>query len=151
MDERLALPEEAVAWVMEGGAPRDGAEQIVAYIAEGKRVLGMVPTRQRIIAERFFDEAGGMQLVIHSPFGSRINRAWGMVLRKRFCRNFDFELQAAATDEGVNLSLGPQHSFPVDDIFRYVKSNTAEDVLIQAVLQAPVFGVRWRWVASRSG
>jgi ATP-dependent Lhr-like helicase len=150
VDERLPVPETAIAWVMEQGAGRDVAEQVVEYIAEGKRVLGMVPTAGRLIAERFFDEAGGMQLVIHSLWGRRINRAWGMALRKRFCRNFDFELQAAATDEGINLSLGPQHSFLVDDIFRYVKSNTAEDMLIQAVLQSPVFGVRWRWVASRS-
>ena len=150
VDERLSVPDTAIAWVMEQGVTREVAEQVVEYVAEGKRVLGMVPTRERIISERFFDEAGGMQLVIHAPFGSRINRAWGMALRKRFCRSFDFELQAAATDEGINLSLGPQHSFPVDDIFRYVKSNTAEDVLVQAVLQSPVFGVRWRWVASRS-
>ena len=150
VDERLALPEEAVAWVMEGGASRDAAEQIVAYIAEGKRVLGLVPTGERLIAERFFDEAGGMQLVIHSPLGSRINRAWGLALRKRFCVGFNYELQASATDEGINIALGPQHSFPVADVFGYVKSPTARDVLLQAVLQAPVFGTRWRWTASRS-
>ncbi|MCH8199830.1 MAG: DEAD/DEAH box helicase, partial [Chloroflexi bacterium] len=150
VDERLARPEEAVAWVMEGGASRDAAEQIVAYIAEGKRVLGLVPTAERLIAERFFDEAGGMQLVIHSPLGSRINRAWGLALRKRFCVGFNYELQASATDEGINIALGPQHSFPVADVFGYVKSPTARDVLLQAVLQAPVFGTRWRWTASRS-
>ncbi|MCH7607430.1 MAG: DEAD/DEAH box helicase [Chloroflexi bacterium] len=150
VDERLARPEEAVAWVMEGGASREAAEQIVAYIAEGKRVLGLVPTAERLIAERFFDEAGGMQLVIHSPLGSRINRAWGLALRKRFCVGFNYELQASATDEGINIALGPQHSFPVADVFGYVKSPTARDVLLQAVLQAPVFGTRWRWTVSRS-
>ena len=150
VDERLLVPDTAVAWLMEQGASREAAEQVVEYVAEGKRVLGMVPTRERIISERFFDEAGGMQLVIHSPWGSRINRAWGLALRKRFCRAFDFELQAAATDEGINISLGPQHSFPVEDPFRYVKSATAEGVLTQAVLQSPIFGIRWRWAASRS-
>ena len=85
-----------------------------------------------------------MQLVIHAPFGARINRAWGLALRKRLCRTFDFELQAAATDDGINISLGPQHSFPLEDIFRLLTSRTAEQVLLQAVLQSPVFGTRWR-------
>ncbi len=150
VDERLHARETAVALVMEGSVSREAADQIVAYIEEGKRVLGIVPTREKLAAERFFDEAGGMQLVVHSPWGSRINRAWGLALRKRFCAGFDFELQAAATDEGINISLGPQHSFPVEDAFRYLKPATARDVLLQAVLQSPVFPLRWRWTASRS-
>lgn len=126
------------------------AEQLVAYLEEGIRVLGAVPTARRIIAERFFDESGGMQLVIHCPLGSRINRAWGMALRKRFCRQFDFELQAAATDDGINLSLGPQHSFPLEDIFRFLHSRTVREILVQAVLQSPLFPIRWRHVATRA-
>ena len=150
VDARLHAPERAAAWLMEQGASREAAEQVVAYVEEGKRVLGLTPTRERVIAERFFDEAGGMQLVIHSPWGSRVNRAWGLALRKRLCRAFDFELQAAATDDGINISLGPQHSFPAEEIFGYVKSRTAEPLLTQAVLQSPVFGTRWRWTASRA-
>ena len=150
VDERLATPDTAAAWVMGVGVGRDAAEQVVEYVAEGKRVLGVVPTATRIVAERFFDEAGGMQLVIHSPMGSRINRAWGLALRKRICRTFNVELQAAATDDGVNLALGPQHSFPVEDVFRYLKSPTVERVLTQAVLAAPLFTTRWRWTATRS-
>ncbi len=151
LDARLEAPEGAVAWLMEQpGVGRDAAEQAVAYLQEGKRVLGMVPTQRRVVAERFFDETGGMQLVIHAPFGARINRAWGFALRKQICRTFDFELQAAATDDGVNLSLGPQNSFPLEDVFRYLRSRTAEDVLTQAVLQGPIFPIRWRWDATRS-
>ena len=150
VDERLHVRDTAVALLMEGGASPEAAEQVVAYVEEGKRVLGIVPTAEKIVAERFFDEAGGMQLVVHSPLGSRINRAWGLALRKRFCAGFDFELQAAATDEGINISLGPQHSFPVDEVFSYLKPATAEDVLTQAVLQSPIFPLRWRWTASRS-
>ena len=150
VDERLHARDTAVALVMESGASREVAEQVVAYVEEGKRVLGIVPTAEKIVAERFFDEAGGMQLVVHSPLGSRINRAWGLALRKRFCAGFNFELQAAATDEGINISLGPQHSFPVEEVFSYLKPATAEDVLTQAVLQSPIFPLRWRWTASRS-
>ena len=113
-------------------------------------MLGMVPTGRRVVAERFFDESGGMQLVIHAPFGSRINRAWGMALRKKICRTFDFELQAAATDDGLNFSLGPSQSFPIEDVFRYIRAVNAEEVLLQAVLQAPLFGTRWRWDATRA-
>ena len=138
-------------WLTEElGFPRDAAEQAAAYIAEGVRILGTVPTKKRIVAERFFDESGGMQLILHSPFGSRINRAWGMGLRKEICRTFDFELQAAATEDGVNLSLGPSLSFPLSDTFRYVSDKKAEKVLTQAILQSPLFGVRWRWAASRA-
>ena len=140
-----------VQWLIdELGVPREAAEQACAYIAEGVRILGTVPSKQRIVAERFFDESGGMQLIIHSPYGARINRAWGMALRKEICRTFDFELQAAATDDGINFSLGPSLSFPLSDIFRYVNAARAEKVLTQAILQAPLFGLRWRWDASRS-
>ena len=142
---------DAPRWLAEEtGCSRDAAEQACAYIDEGARILGTVPTKNRVVAERFFDESGGMQLVVHSPFGSRINRAWGMSLRKEICRTFDFELQAAATEDGINLSLGPSLSFPVEDTFRYVPPAKAEKVLTQAVLQAPLFGVRWRWTASRA-
>ena len=113
-------------------------------------MLGTVPTKKRIVAERFFDETGGMQLIIHSPLGSKINRAWGMALRKKICCTFDFELQAAATDDGILFSLGPSMSFPVADTFRYIRSDTAVEVLTQAVLQAPLFRIRWRWDASRA-
>ena len=150
IDERLHARPTAIALLREVGASEEAAEQIVAYVEEGKRVLGVVPTREKLVAERFFDEAGGMQLVIHSPWGSRINRAWGLALRKRFCVGFNFELQAAATDEGINVSLSPQHSFPVEEAFRYVKSPTARDVLLQAALQSPLFPLRWRWTASRA-
>jgi ATP-dependent Lhr-like helicase len=142
--------DDAVRWLGDEGFSTDAAEQAVAYMAEGVRILGTVPTKSRIVAERFFDESGGMQLVIHSPFGSKINRAWGMALRKQICRTFDFELQAAATDDGINLSLGPSQSFPLADVFRYISSGAVDEVLTQAVLQAPLFGVRWRWDASRA-
>ena len=151
VSQRLERPQTAVRWVMdEAGVDNEIAGQLVAYMAEGVRVLGMVPTARRVVAERFFDESGGMQLVIHAPFGSRINRAWGMALRKKICRTFDFELQAAATDDGVNFSLGPSQSFPLEDVFRYIRSANAEEVLLQAVLQAPLFGTRWRWDATRA-
>ena len=151
IDQRLDRPQAAEDWVAaESGVSREAAQQLVAYLVEGKKVLGLVPTGRRVVAERFFDESGGMQLVIHSPFGSRINRAWGMALRKRICRSFDFELQASATDDGINLSLGPQLSIPVSEIFTYVSSRTAESILVQAILQAPLFGTRWRWNATRA-
>ena len=138
-------------WVVaESGVDTEASRQLVAYIEEGKRVLGVTPSKNRVIAERFFDESGGMQLVIHAPFGARINRAWGMALRKKICRSFDFELQAVATDDGLNFSLGPGLSMPVEDVFSYLRSGTIEEVLTQAVLQAPIFGTRWRWNATRS-
>ena len=147
----LQDPEAAISWLAaQAGVGRDAAEQTVAYLREGKRLLGKVPSQHEVVAERFFDEAGGTQLVIHAPFGARINRAWGFALRKQICRTFDFELQAAATDDGLNISLGPQHSFPLGDIFRFLSSRTIEEVLRQAVLQAPVFTTRWRWNATRS-
>src|SRR5688572_17094809 len=104
----------------------------------------------RIVFERFFDESGGMQLVIHSPLGTRINRAWGLALRKRFCRSFNFELQASADDNGIVLSLGPQHSFPIEQMFSMLNRGNARDLLVQALLAVPMFGVRWRWNATRA-
>ena len=134
----------------ECGADQRAAEQILAYHQSGLRMLGAVPTQRTVIAERFFDEASGMQLVIHSPFGGRINRAWGLALRKRFCVSFDFELQAAATDEGLVLSLGERHSFPLETVWALLRSSTVREVLTQAVLQAPMFMARWRWNVSRA-
>jgi ATP-dependent Lhr-like helicase len=136
----------AAAWLAEEtGIPLDAARELAAYLAESRRILGVLPTQQTLVLERFFDESGGMQLVLHAPFGSRINRAWGLALRKRFCRQFNFELQAAATEDAVLLSLGPQHSFPLADVFRYLHPATAKDILVQAFLDAPVFQTRWRW------
>ena len=151
MDQLLDNPDEAQKQVMaESGVSVEAARQLVAYMTEGKRVLGLVPTGKRVVAERFFDESGGMQLVIHAPFGAGINRAWGMALRKRICRASDLELQASATDDGLNFSLGPQLSFPLEEVFGYLSSRSVEEVLLQAVLQAPVFGTRWRWNATRA-
>ncbi len=134
----------------EAGLGPVGAEQIVAYVNETRAVLGCVPTVDRVVAERFFDESGGMQLVLHTPFGGRINRAWGLALRKRFCVNFDFELQAAATDDGIVISLTDRHSFPLDTVFSYLNPATVERDLTQASLAAPMFTNRWRWNAARA-
>ena len=124
------------------------ASQVIAYLASAHAALGCLPTQQTIVFERFFDEAGGMQLVIHSPYGSRINRAWGLALRKRFCRTFNFELQAAATEDTIILSLTTAHSFELIDVAKYLHPNTAREILIQALLAAPMFTTRWRWDAS---
>jgi len=141
----------AVAWLKdECGLDDAGAEQIVEYVITGRAVLGEVPTQQTIIAERFFDEGGGMQLIIHAPFGGRINKAWGLALRKRFCRSFNFELQAAATDNGLNIALAEQHSFPLSDVFHYLQTETVQEILEQAALASPIFATRWRWDANRS-
>ena len=134
----------------ECGLDRLGAEQAVDYVRAGARSLGAVPSEDTVVAERFFDEAGGMQMVVHAPFGSRINRAWGLALRKRFCRAFNFELQAAATDNGLVLSLSDQHSFPLEVIFSYLRPDTVSKVLTDALLAAPMFGARWKWNASRA-
>src|SRR5690349_11700889 len=134
----------------ETGLSEIGARQLAEYFAATYKALGVIPSQKKIVLERFFDESGGMQLVIHSPFGIRINRAWGLALRKRFCRSFNFELQAAATDDAIVLSLGTQHSFPLDEVFRYLHSNSVCDVLVQALLDAPMFPIRWRWNATRS-
>jgi ATP-dependent Lhr-like helicase len=123
----------------------NAAEQIAAYLGEAKRSLGAVPTIEAIALERFFDESGGMQLVLHAPFGSRVNRAWGLALRKKFCQGFNFELQAAATEEGIVLSLGELHSFPLEEVFRYLHPNTVRETLMQAILASPIFETRWRW------
>jgi ATP-dependent helicase Lhr and Lhr-like helicase len=132
------------------GLPSAGAEQVVEYLAASFVALGAVPTQDTLVVERFFDEAGDQHVVLHAPFGSRTNRAWGLALRKRFCRSFNFELQAAATEDAILLSLGPTHSFPLEDVFRFLHSSSVRDVLVQAMLDAPVYGVRWRWNASRA-
>jgi ATP-dependent helicase Lhr and Lhr-like helicase len=126
------------------------ASTLVEYLAASKAMLGILPTQQQVVFERFFDETGDMHFVIHAPFGSRINKAWGLALRKRFCRRFNFELQAAANEDSLILSLGPTHSFPLEEPAGYLKAQTVETVLIQALLAAPVFPTRWRWVANIS-
>ncbi len=142
---------DAVSWLkLECGLDHAGAEQAVEYVITGRALLGAVPTQTTVIAERFFDESGGMQLVIHAPFGARVNKAWGLALRKRFCRSFNFELQAAATDNGLNISLSEQHSFPLADVFHFLHPNSMRSVLEQAVLASPLFTTRWRWDAGRA-
>jgi ATP-dependent Lhr-like helicase len=141
----------AIAWLIaESGVSREAAVQIVEYLASSAQILGALPTHDTIILERFFDDSGGMQLVLHAPFGSRVNRAWALALRKRFCRQFNFELQAAATEEGLLLSLSDQHAFPLADVFRYLHPSTVREILVQAFLDAPVFQTRWRWNATVS-
>lgn len=155
------LREDVAAAIAAGGAPggvnwlrrdvgldEEAALQIVDYLGKALAALGALPTQSRIVLERFFDESGGTQLIIHSPYGSRLNRAWGLALRKRFCRQFNFELQAAATEDAIILSLSTSHSFPLLEVSRYLHSATALDVLVQALLDAPLFGVRWRWNAT---
>ncbi|WP_439859440.1 DEAD/DEAH box helicase [Pseudomonas sp. MBLB4136] len=138
----------ATSWLMQAlDLDEAAARQIVEYLAQARAALGALPTQQRLVMERFFDESGGMQLIIHSPFGSRVNRAWGLALRKRFCRSFNFELQAAASEDALILSLATSHSFPLDEVWRYLHSNSAEQILVQALLDAPLFAVRWRWNA----
>jgi ATP-dependent Lhr-like helicase len=142
---------EAVLWLQnECALDRGGAEQAVAYVRAGKAILGVVPTDTTLVAERFFDEGGGMQLILHTPVGARINRAWGLSLRKKFCRSFNLELQAAATDNGLVLSLTDQHAFPLEVVWEFVKSASVEETLRQALLTAPMFGARWRWNATRA-
>ncbi|HEU4508805.1 MAG TPA: DEAD/DEAH box helicase [Pyrinomonadaceae bacterium] len=149
-DKKIDL-EPAVEWlIQEVGVSRYAAEQIVEYLAGAKIVLGVMPSQDNLVLERFFDDSGSMQLVLHSPFGSRLNRAWGLALRKRFCRKFNFELQAAATEDAIVLSLGPTHSFPLDDVFHYLNSKTVRQLLCQALLDAPMWNIRWRWNVTRS-
>ncbi|HLF05739.1 MAG TPA: DEAD/DEAH box helicase, partial [Thermoplasmata archaeon] len=144
-------PERAVDLLLsECGLARSAAEQLVEYLGAGRAALGCVPTTETLVLERFFDESGGMQVVLHSPFGQRVNRAWGLSLRKKFCRTFNFELQAAASDDAVVLSLGPMHSFPLDEVFHYVTTKNVDHTLEQALLPAPMFALRWRWNATRS-
>ena len=132
------------------GISRAAAEQIVEYLAGAKVVLGVMPSQDNIVLERFFDDSGSMQLIVHSPFGSRLNRAWGLALRKRFCRKFNFELQAAATEDAIVLSLGPTHSFPLEDVFHYLNSRSVRQLLCQALLDAPMWNIRWRWNVTRA-
>jgi ATP-dependent Lhr-like helicase len=150
-ERALDAQHSAVHWLkQECALDQRGAQQAIEYVVGSKAILGVVPTQTTIVAERFFDESGGMQLVIHAPFGGRITKAWGLALRKRFCVTFDFELQAAATDNGLVISLGEKHSFPLESVFGYLRSASVREVLLQAVLQAPMFATRWRWNASRS-
>jgi ATP-dependent helicase Lhr and Lhr-like helicase len=138
-----------VSWLEgEVGVAAPAAVQAAGYLATARAALGALPTRETVVLERFFDEAGGMQLVIHSPFGSRVNRAWGLALRKRFCRSFNFELQAAATEDAIVLSLTTAHSFELDEVARYLHSNTVRPLLVQALCTAPMFPARWRWSAA---
>jgi ATP-dependent Lhr-like helicase len=154
IDRRLAAGESADAiagWLAhESAMPLRAAQQAIAYLAAARAALGALPRKDLIIAERFFDEGGGMQLVLHAPLGGRVNRAWGLALRKKFCRTFDFELQAIATDDGIVISLGQPHSFPLDTVFGYVPSHQAKDVLVQALLDRPMFEIRWRWNVTRA-
>lgn len=151
MDRLLSDKHNAIEWLKQNGClDQSGAEQLFEYVEQGKKLLGVVPSQKTLVAERFFDESGGMQLVIHSPYGARINKAWGLALRKKFCRSFNFELQAAATDDGINISLAEQHSFSLGDVFQFLHPNTLQNVLTQAVLQSPLFNTRWRWTASRA-
>jgi ATP-dependent Lhr-like helicase len=141
--------EATIEWLRtEQSLSEAAARQLTEYLAGAKGVLGVLPTQEKIVFERFFDESGGMQFIIHAPFGSRINKAWGLALRKRFCRKFNFELQAAATEDAIVLSLGETHSFALEEVKNYLNSRSVRDVLVQALLTAPVFNVRWRWVAS---
>src|SRR5207249_8004986 len=138
-------------WLVdEVGIAQGAAEQLLEYLASAHAALSCLPTQDTIVFERFFDEAGGMQLVIHSPYGSRINRAWGLALRKRFCRKFNFELQAAATEDNIVLSLTTAHSFELAEVARYLHSASVRPLLIQALLDSPMFTTRWRWVAGVS-
>ncbi len=151
LSQRADHPGEAVSWLMDQiTISESGAQQMVEYAAAQKAAVGVLPTQEHLLFERFFDESGGMQLVIHSPFGGRINRAWGLALRKRFCRTFDFELQASANDNGIVISLGPQQSFPLETIPKMVRTDQARVILEQALLAAPMFTTRWRWNANRS-
>jgi ATP-dependent helicase Lhr and Lhr-like helicase len=148
---RAGRPDDARQWLIDAaGIPREAAVMIVDYLAAGRAALGAMPTQQQLVLERFFDDTGGMQLVVHSPYGGRINRALGLALRKKFCRTFDFELQAAATDDAIVLSLGLTHSFPLDEVPRYVRSATVEETLEHAILDSPMFQARWRWNLNRA-
>lgn len=151
LEPRLAEPVETIKWLQEETACDEwAAQQMVEYCTAQKEAIGLLPTQKKIVFERFFDESGGMQLVVHAPFGGGINRAWGFSMRKRFCRSFDFELQATADDDGYILSLGPQHSFPIESLFPMLTSNNARGLLEQAVLTVPMFQIRWRWNVTRA-
>jgi len=151
LEHRLESTDGLIQWLMkETDISRSAGLQIAEYFQAAHRALGLIPSQQSVVLERFFDESGGMQLVLHSPFGNRVNRAWGLALRKRFCRTFNFELQAAASDDAIVLSLGAQHSFPLEEVFRYLNSKSVRDLLVQALLDAPMFTVRWRWNTTRA-
>ena len=144
-------PDGARRWLVEAaGVETAAAVMIVDYLTVGRAALGAMPTQDVLVLERFFDDTGGMQLVLHAPFGARINRALGLALRKKFCRRFNFELQAAASDDAVVLSLGPHHSFALEEVPRYVSSATLADTLEHAILDSPMFQARWRWNLNRS-
>src|SRR5690606_35602953 len=148
---RVRTAHEARSWLMQTcDAPEAAAAQTAEYVEAQLNAVGMVPTCRQVLFERFFDQSGGMQLVIHAPFGARVNKAWGLTMRKRSCRSFNFELQAAADDNGIVLSLGPQHSFPIEQLFGMLNEGNARDLLIQAMLAVPVFGIRGRWNANRA-
>jgi len=148
VDAKLAAGEDLMAWLTERTGNEVAAQQLCEYLAASRAALGTLPTQDTVVFERFFDEAGDQHFVIHSPFGARVNRAWGLSLRKRFCRKFNFELQAAALEDTIIMSLGATHSFPLEEPAKYLNPATALDVLTQAILQAPMFGTRWRWVAT---
>src|SRR5207248_969640 len=153
VDESLVAgnPDHARQWLIDAaGIPREAAVMIVDYLAAGRAALGAMPTQHQLVLERFFDDTGGMQLVVHSPYGARVNRSLGLALRKKFCRTFNFELQAAATDDAIVLSLGPHHSFPLEEVAHYVSSHTVRDTLEHAILDAPMFQARWRWNLNRA-
>ncbi len=147
--EKYKVP--AIAWLTEAvGLRNEVADQLASYLLTAKLALGEIPTQESLMLERFFDEAGDMHLVVHSPFGSDMNTAWGLALRKRFCRGFNFELQAAATEDAIILSLSQTHSFALEDIYKYLKSKTVRNLTVQALLDNPIFGIRWRWNATRA-
>ncbi|MEO1994657.1 MAG: helicase-related protein, partial [Planctomycetaceae bacterium] len=151
IEKRLDDPVAAYDWlVRETGITDDLGRQVVDWIDSQRAAIGLVPTQKRVVFERFFDETGGMQLVVHAPFGAEINRAWGFAMRKRFCRSFDFELQAMAGDDGFILSLGPQHSFPIESLFPMLNPTNAAGLLEQAILTIPMFQIRWRWNVTRA-
>ncbi len=150
-DAQLDSPDLAGDWLIaETGCSTEAARQAVAYCTAQKAALGLLPSGNRIVFERFFDETGGMQLVVHAPFGAAITKAWGFAMRKRFCRSFDFELQATADDDGFILSLGPQHSFPIESLFPFLTPQNVQGLLEQAILTVPAFQVRWRWNVTRA-
>ncbi|QDT97212.1 DEAD/DEAH box helicase [Gimesia aquarii] len=151
LEQQIENPEQAINWlVRETNTDEWGSKQIVDYVQAQKAALGVVPTQKRIVFERFFDESGGMQLIIHAPFGGDINRAWGYTMRKRFCRSYNFELQATADDNGIILSLGPQHSFPLESLFTMLNTSNVQQLSEQAILDHPMFHVRWRWNVTRA-
>ena len=150
-DDNPEAASSALAWLTdEIGLSSPAAEQIVEYLVTARIALGVMPSQETLVIERFFDESGSQQMVIHSPFGSRLNRAWGLALRKRFCRKFNFELQAAATEDAIVLSLGATHSFALDEVFRYLRSSSVRGLLTQALLGAPMWEIRWRWNTTRA-